>query len=117
MRKLILVLLILSVAACSVQRKDEGKPTSSEAQPQMSEEKPGGGAIEVRSTPAGAAIILLAEEGGQPEPRGSTPTVITGLAPGKYIIHLEKLGYRFFQKKVEIKQNETVRVDAKLKKE
>ena len=82
--------------------------------------EPEGGKIEVNSTPPGAAVMLvLSDEGGAapPVPRGSTPTTITGVSPGKYVVHLEKPGYKFSQKEVEIKSTETVKVAVKLQKE
>ena len=77
------------------------------------------GSIEVTSTPSGANILLIAtDEGGagEPQPRGITPTTINGLAPGKYTVHLEKTGYRFSQKKIEVKAGSTVKVAATLRK-
>jgi hypothetical protein len=78
------------------------------------------GTVEVTSTPPGATIILIPLDGdldGVPKPRGSTPATLTDVPPGKYTVHLEKPGYRYFQKEVEVKMTETVKVNAKLKKE
>lgn len=77
------------------------------------------GSIKIGSRPAGAAVLLISEEGGagQPQPRGSTPATITGLQPGKYAVHLEKPGYKAFQKSVEVKANETTSITADLKKQ
>ena len=77
------------------------------------------GSIRVESTPAGADVLLIVEaEGGAgaPEPRGTTPTTITDLAPGKYTVHLEMRGYKYFQKSVELKPGATAIVKATLKK-
>jgi hypothetical protein len=41
---------------------------------------------------------------------------ITDLAPGAYTIHLEKPGYKFFQKSVDLKPGATATVKATLKK-
>jgi hypothetical protein len=51
-----------------------------------------------------------------PEPRGTTPTTITDLEPGTYTVHLEKPGYKFFQKTVLVKEGKDASVIATLKK-
>jgi|SRR5262249_17037152 len=79
---------------------------------------PGGGVIDVTSTPPGAAVILVrVDEGGSgnPERKGSTPATISGVAPGKYSITLEKAGFKFFQKEITVKENQTSKVTANLK--
>jgi hypothetical protein len=78
------------------------------------------GTIEVTSTPPKAKVLLiLRDEGGasEPQPRGVTPTTIERLSPGKYTVHLELPGYRFFQQTVEVKENTTTKVKAVLKRE
>lgn len=80
----------------------------------------GTGSIEVTSTPPGARVLLVSvDEGGagEPQPRGVTPTTITGVYPGKYTVDLEKPGYRFFQRNVVVKENVTAKVNAKLRKQ
>ena len=77
------------------------------------------GSIEVTSTPPGARVLLVpVDEGGAgaPQSKGVTPTTVTGLAPGKYTVDLEKTGYRFAQKDVVVKAGRTVKVTATLKK-
>lgn len=77
------------------------------------------GSIRVESTPAGAEVLLITEAVGgasPPEPRGTTPMTITDLAPGAYTVHLEKPGYKFFQKSVQLKPGATATVTARLKK-
>lgn len=77
------------------------------------------GSIDVTSTPPGARVLLVAtDEGGagEPQPKGITPTTITGLAPGKYTVDLEKPGYRFSQTEVKVKGGTTAKVAATLKK-
>jgi len=79
---------------------------------------PSGGTIEVTSTPEGAAVLLIRQDegsSGNPERKGSTPVSITGVAPGKYSIILEKLGFRYFQKDIEVKAGKTVKVAGNLK--
>ncbi len=79
----------------------------------------GTGSIEVTSTPPGARVLLVSvDEGGagEPQPRGVTPTTITGVYPGKYTVDLEKPGHRFFQKNVVVKENVTAKVKAILRK-
>ena len=78
------------------------------------------GAIKVGSRPDGASIMLIADEGGEagkPQLRGTSPTIIADLAPGKYTVHLELKGYKYFQKAVEVKAGETVPVTADLQKQ
>lgn len=78
------------------------------------------GSIDVTSTPPGARVLLVAtDEGGagEPQPKGITPTTITGLAPGKYTVDLEKPGYRFSQTEVKVKAGATAKVAASLKKQ
>lgn len=77
------------------------------------------GSIRVESTPAGAEVLLITEAVGgasPPESRGTTPMTITDLAPGAYTVHLEKPGYKFFQKSVQLKPGATATVKATLKK-
>jgi len=79
---------------------------------------PAGGVIEVTSAPAGAVVVLIREEeggAGNPQRKGVTPVTISGVDPGKYSVTLEKSGFRYFQKEIEVKQNKTVRVAASLK--
>ncbi|MBI3651734.1 MAG: PEGA domain-containing protein [Acidobacteria bacterium] len=76
------------------------------------------GAIKIGSKPDGASVMLIADEGGEagkPQLRGSSPTIIADLAPGKYTVHLELKGFKSFQKAVEVKAGETVTVLADLK--
>jgi hypothetical protein len=77
------------------------------------------GSIEVTSVPPGARVLLVSTDAGagEPQSKGSTPTTITGLQPGKYTVDLEKPGYRFFQKEVEVKPGKTLKVNAPLKKQ
>lgn len=82
--------------------------------------KPGLGSIKVGSRPTGAAILLISEEGadgGRPQLRGSTPTTVTDVVPGKYTVHLELRGYKAFQKIVEVQPDQTVTVTADLLKQ
>ena len=75
------------------------------------------GGIKIASTPDGATILLMAtDESGAsaPEPRGTTPTTLTDLSPGKYAVHLELKGYKSFQKEVEVKAGEVVPVVARM---
>jgi hypothetical protein len=90
----------------------EGTPSAQQAE--------GPGEIEVNSDPPGAQVLLIEEnEAGTsaPKPRGVTPTKITGLPAGKYTIHMEKPGYTASQKNVKVVPNQTVKVNARLKKE
>ena len=78
------------------------------------------GSIEVISNPPGARVLLISnDEGGagEPQSKGLTPTMITGVAPGKYTVHLERPGYRFSQDNVEIKAGQTIKINKFLKKQ
>lgn len=76
------------------------------------------GIIEVASVPPGAGVTLIptSEDGaGLPRSYGLTPTTITDLTPGKYTINLQKVGYAYAQKEVEVGANKTVKVNLSLK--
>jgi len=78
------------------------------------------GTIEVSSTPPGARVLLISDDesgAGEPQSKGLTPTTITGVEPGKYTVHLERPGYKFFQKSVTVKAGITVKVSGNLKKQ
>ena len=96
-------------------------PSKNSNEPPAAKMAPTGtGSIEITSTPAGARVLLVSvDEGGagEPQPRGVTPTTITGVYPGKYTVHLEKPGYRYYQKNVEVKANAAARVTATLRKQ
>lgn len=95
-------------------------PSRNSNEPASKIAQTGTGSIEVSSTPAGARVLLVSvDEGaaGEPQPRGVTPTTITGVYPGKYTVDLEKPGYRFFQKNVVVKENVTAKVKATLRKQ
>lgn len=96
-------------------------PSKNSNEPPAAKMAPAGtGSIEITSTPAGARVLLVSiDEGGagEPQPRGVTPTTITGVYPGKYTVDLEKPGYRFFQKDVVVKENITAKVKANLRKQ
>lgn len=117
-----IVLTLLIFAACATPSPDTGNrntsaPPASPAPPVVSE-MTNTGSIKIQSTPAGAEVLLITEAVGgasPPEPRGTTPTTITDLAPGTYTVHLEKPGYKFFQKSVQIKPGETATVTATMK--
>jgi hypothetical protein len=64
-------------------------------------------------------VLLIATDddtASEPQQKGSTPTTITGVKPGKYTIDLEKPGYRFYQKEITVKRGATARVVATLRK-
>lgn len=94
-------------------------PASSQAKPQQPDTSTTG-SIEVTSAPPGARVILIAtgdDTASEPQSKGSTPTTITGVRPGKYTVDLEKTGYRFFQRNVEVKAGKAVKINATLKKQ
>lgn len=66
------------------------------------------GALAVESRPVGASITLNGQ------PRGKTPSLITGLAPGEYRIQLAMPGYRNFTTTVRVVAGERVRAAASL---
>ena len=78
------------------------------------------GGIEVTSVPPGAGVTLIRTyEDGADTPRsyGLTPATITDLAPGKYMVNIQKAGYGYAQKEVEVAANKTVKVNVPLKKQ
>jgi hypothetical protein len=113
---------ILAAAGCGHPTGDEAsKPAANASAPQTSSSKtnPAMGSIKVASKPAGATILLIAAEGadaGKPQTRGSAPSTVTDITPGKYTLFLELKGYKPFEKAVEVKAGETVPIVAELKK-
>lgn len=94
--------------------------TNSSAKPPQQPDQSTTGSIEVTSAPPGARVLLVSTDvggAGEPQSKGLTPTTITGLQPGKYTVDLEKPGYKFFQKEVEVGSGKTVRINASLKKQ
>lgn len=94
--------------------------TNSTAKPSQQPEQSTTGSIEVTSVPPGARVLLVSTDvggAGEPQSKGLTPTTITGLGPGKYTVDIEKPGYKFFQKEVEVKPGKTLRFSATLKKQ
>jgi PEGA domain len=78
------------------------------------------GTIEVTSVPPGARVLLISDDesgAGEPQSKGLTPTTITGVEPGKYTVHLERPGYRFFQKAITVKAGSSVKINGALKKQ
>jgi len=97
-----------------------GLSNSSQSKPAEQPNQSATGTIDVSSTPPGAQVLLIAtDEGaaGEPQRKGTTPTTITGVQPGKYTVDLEKPGYRFFQKEIVVKQGVTTKISATLKKQ
>lgn len=79
-----------------------------------------GASIEVASVPPGAGVTLVptSEAGaGMPQSYGVTPTTISNLAPGEYLVSIDKPGYKNAQKEIKLKENATVKVNETLKKE
>lgn len=68
----------------------------------------GTGIISVTSIPDGALIFL------DDKPAGATNTSLTGLAPGKYGLHLEKQGFANWQKEVAVEKELVTKVEAVL---
>ena len=93
--------------------------TNSSAKPSQQPDQNTTGSIEVTSVPPGARVLLVSTDvggAGEPQSKGLTPITITGLQPGKYTVDLEKPGYKFFQKEIEVGLGKTVRINATLKK-
>src|SRR4029453_16512959 len=94
--------------------------TNSSSKPAPQPDQSTTGSIEVTSVPPGARVLLVSMDtggAGEPQSKGVSPTTITGLQPGKYTVDLEKTGYKFFQKEVEVKPGKTMKVNASLKKQ
>ena len=106
-RVLILLLAVVNVAlliACTTPptannnqpaaNANTAPPASSQAKPQQPDTSTTG-SIEVTTVPPGARVLLIAtdnETASEPQSKGSTPTTITGVRPGKYTVDLEKTG-------------------------
>jgi hypothetical protein len=115
---------VLAGGCATAQNENAGAANSSAANrpqaqttPAETQSKPLTGSIKVESRPEGADVLLIPEDesgADPPQPRGQTPVTITELAPGKYAVHLEKNGYKPFQKSVEVKPGETTAVTAPL---
>jgi hypothetical protein len=108
-----------AVASAGNKQANAAQGNSSAAKSSQPANQSTTGIIEVTSTPSGAKVLLVSTEGGlagEPQPKGLTPTMISGLEPGKYTVDLEKPGYKFFQKEIVVKAGATTRVAAALKK-
>jgi len=93
---------------------------SSQAKPSEQPNQSTTGTIEVTSVPPGARVLLISTDddtAGEPQQKGSTPTTIIGVKPGKYTVDLEKAGYRFFQKDITVKKGSSVKISATLRKQ
>ena len=130
----VLALIVLALIVASVACTSGSHPTSNQANlnqnaPQSKSadsnstpkpEQTTTGSIEVVSAPPGARVLLVPNDesgAGEPQAKGVTPTTITGLAPGKYTVDLEKPGYRFFQKEIVVMEDKTTNVSAALKRQ
>ena len=117
--------VLLATTACTQPasnfNSESAKPASSTTASQSTGDKMNSstGGIKVGSRPTGATVLLIADEGGEagkPQMRGTSPTTIADLVPGKYTVHLELKGYKSFQKSVEVKAGETVPITTELQK-
>jgi hypothetical protein len=93
---------------------------SSQTKPSQQPSQSSTGTIEVSSVPPGARVLLISNDesgAGEPQPKGLTPTTITGIQPGKYTVDLERPGYKFFQKEIVVKGGKTTKVSGTLKKQ
>lgn len=118
----LLAAIILATTACSQPAGNENaKPGGNANAPQtpVNKTNPAMGSIKIASRPAGATILLIAAEGseaGKPQTRGTSPTTVSDLTPGKYTVFLELKGYKAFEKAVEVKAGETIPITADLQK-
>lgn len=107
-------------ANANAQPNSNGRNTqvnSNSAQAQ-SKPKPGTANLEVNSTPTGAVIMFVPlREGGAdpPQQQGLTPNTVN-VPAGKYYITLELSGYRAFTQTVTVRNGETKKINATLKK-
>jgi preprotein translocase subunit SecG len=117
--------IILLTTACSQPEGTSGSDSTKPANNSNASQNTGSktnssmGSIKVGSRPTGATILLIAAEGseaGKPQTRGTSPSTVTDLVPGKYTVFLELKGYKPFEKAVEVKAGETVPVTADLQK-
>jgi hypothetical protein len=117
--------VLLATAACTQVANNSNSESSKPANNTTASQNAGNktdsstGSIKIGSRPPGATVLLIADEGGEagkPQMRGTSPTTITDLVPGKYTVHLELKGYKSFQKSVEVKAGETIPVTTDLQK-
>jgi len=66
------------------------------------------GSLVVDSRPAGASVTV------DGRPAGNTPVTLTGLAPGRRTVRIERPGYRTVTTSVDVKAGERARVAARL---
>jgi hypothetical protein len=94
-------------------------PQPSTTNTQAKAEQAGTGSIDVKSTPPGARVVLISldEVGAEPQQKGLTPTTLTGIPVGKYTVHLERPGYKYYQKNIAVRENKTTQLSAPLRKE
>jgi hypothetical protein len=95
-------------------------PDTSQTNSPQQAKKSATGSIEVTSTPPGARVLLISVDetgAGEPQSKGLTPATITEVQPGKYTLDLERPGYRFFQKEIEVKAGKAIKVSATLRKQ
>ena len=64
--------------------------------------------LSVSSNPSGAAVIV------NDQPKGQTPCLVTGLAPGKYSVKVTKEGYEDFSTEVAVELGQVAPVNAEL---
>ncbi|MGA9768131.1 MAG: PEGA domain-containing protein [Blastocatellia bacterium] len=96
----------------------QSKPANGNAAPKAPQANTG--VIEVTSVPPGAGVTLIptSEDGaGVPRSYGLTPATITDLAPGKYTVNIQKVGFGYAQKEVQVAANKTVKVSLPLRKQ
>ena len=126
---LFLLVSAIFATACATPKANRNQPssnanasqsTSTPAKPSQQPNQSATGTIVVTSVPSGARVLLVpTDEGGagEPQQKGLTPTTITAVQPGKYTVHLEKPGYRFFQKEIKVKAGQTAKVSGNLRKQ
>jgi hypothetical protein len=126
---LIVILIVIGGASCAtVPPANTNQPSvntnsassnSSQTKASPQAENSNTGTIEVTSVPPGARVLLISTDddtAGEPQQKGVTPTTITGVRPGKYTVDLEKTGFRYFQRQIEVKKGATAKVNATLRK-
>ncbi len=116
-----MILIAVSLVSSCIHHPAEEKTKATETTgPAQTEAPKAVGSIEVTSNPPGARVILIEIEeagAGPPQPRGVTPVIIENVAPGNYTVHLEKPGYRFFQKDIKVTEGKPEKIAATLRKE
>ncbi len=72
------------------------------------------GGLEIRTTPGGARLSLDGRVIGRTKEDGTTPVLVEKMAPGRYVLRVEKEGYGAHEERYEIFANQVSRAAVRL---